>query len=141
MRGLRRMSGRSRAALAGAASVLVIAGGAGGAMAAADDQEAAQADATTTRLAADEGRGPGGPPPGAEAVQELLGLDQDEIREARESGSSLAEIAEGQGVSLEELTATIVTASEERLDEAVASPRVASPRTRRTRSSPRSRTT
>ena len=140
MRGLRRMSGRSRAALAGAASVLVIAGGAGGAMAAADDQEAAQADATTTRLAADEGRGPG-PPPGAEAVQELLGLDQDEIREARESGSSLAEIAEGQGASLEELTATIVTASEERLDEAVASPRVASPRTRRTRSSPRSRRT
>jgi hypothetical protein len=103
----------------------VIAGAAGGAVAASDDQETAQPAATTTQIAdEDTRRGPGGPPPGAAAVQELLGLDQEQIREARESGSSLAEIAEQQGVSLDELTSAIVAAADERLDEAVSEGRI-----------------
>ena len=111
-------------ALAGAAAALAITGAASGAIAASDDQDTTTPTAAAATADQDARRGPGGPPPGAEAVQELLGLDADELRAARESGSSLAQIAEQQGVSLDELTSTIVAAADEHLDEAVADGRI-----------------
>lgn len=56
----------------------------------------------------------------SEAVQELLGMEQDELREALQSGQTLAEVAEANGVSTDVLVDTIVSDANERLDEKVA---------------------
>jgi len=62
--------------------------------------------------------------PGLEGIGEFLGLTGDEIREALQGGSTLAEIAGANGSSGDELTAFLVADAEERLDEAVAEGRI-----------------
>ncbi len=85
------------------------------------------AEALTERLTAaanGEGdfrrRGPGhhrGLRGSSEAVESLLGLEGDEIRDALREGQTLADVAEGQGVSLEDLVSTIVDDIENRIEE------------------------
>lgn len=53
------------------------------------------------------------------AVLDLLGMDRIEVRQAWIDGQSLAEVAESQGVSREELIATITSSIDERLSVAV----------------------
>ena len=55
-----------------------------------------------------------------EAVQELLGLSPEEIREQLRAGSTLGEIATAQGVDPEAVVDAIVTEMTERIDAAVA---------------------
>lgn len=54
-----------------------------------------------------------------EAVSELLGMSEDELRAEFEAGNSLADVAAAQGVTNDELSAGMLAAAEERLDEAV----------------------
>jgi hypothetical protein len=53
-------------------------------------------------------------------VAESLGIDEDELRAALEDSRTIAEIAEEQGVDVEDVVDDIVAAERERLDEAVA---------------------
>jgi uncharacterized protein YidB (DUF937 family) len=62
-------------------------------------------------------RGPKGPRGGSEAVETLLGLEGEEIRDALQAGSTLAEVAAEQGVDLDELVSTIVDDIETHLSE------------------------
>ena len=55
-----------------------------------------------------------------EVLEELLGLGAEEIRAGLADGRTLADLAEEQGVSAEDLTAALVAAAEEHLDAAVA---------------------
>lgn len=55
-----------------------------------------------------------------EAVAEVLGLTTDELSAARESGSSIAEIAALQGVEVDAVVQAIVSGKAERLDAKVA---------------------
>ena len=87
-----------------------------------DDFDAERLSERLTELAnrsidpSDRRPGPGHRPRGAsEAVEELLGLEGDEIRDALRGGQTLAEIAEEQGVSLDELVSTIVDDIETRM--------------------------
>jgi hypothetical protein len=79
-------------------------------------------DATTdvgTDEAPTEDRGRRGCGTG-DAVAEVLGLTTDELHDAREAGSSLAEIAATQGVDVDAVVQAIVDDKSERLDEKVA---------------------
>ena len=62
--------------------------------------------------------------PGLEAAAETLNLTEDELRSALRDGSSLADIAEEQGVAVEDLVDALVAAAEERLAEAVDNGRI-----------------
>ena len=55
-----------------------------------------------------------------DAVAELLGLTPAELREAKDAGSSLAEVATTQGVAVDEVIQTIVDEKAEHLAEEVA---------------------
>jgi hypothetical protein len=55
-----------------------------------------------------------------DAAAEYLGITDEELREALQSGKSLAEIAEEQGKSLDGLKDALVAEAQTRLDEAVA---------------------
>lgn len=55
-----------------------------------------------------------------EAVQELLGLSQDELREQLRAGSTLGEIATAQGIDPQAVVDAIVAEMTERVDAAVA---------------------
>jgi len=55
------------------------------------------------------------------ALAELLGLETDELRDAFQAGSTLAEVAEANGVDREALVDAIVTAKTEKINEKVAS--------------------
>ncbi len=57
---------------------------------------------------------------GNEAVAELFGMTPEELREAKDAGSSLAEIAASQGVAVDEVIQTIVDEKAEHLAEEVA---------------------
>jgi hypothetical protein len=57
---------------------------------------------------------------GLEAAAEFLGISVDDIRTALESGSTLADVAAGNGSSADELIGGLVSDAEERLDEAIA---------------------
>jgi len=57
---------------------------------------------------------------GNEAVAELLGMAPEELREAKDAGSSLAEIAASQGVAVDEVVQTIVDEKAEHLAQEVA---------------------
>ena len=61
---------------------------------------------------------------GLENVAELLGITVDDLRDGLEDGSTLVEMAEANGVSVEDLTAEILGTIEEHLDEAVADGRI-----------------
>lgn len=62
--------------------------------------------------------------PGLEAAAQTLDLTEDELRSAIREGSTLAEIAETQGVAVEDLVDALVTAAEERLAGAVEDGRI-----------------
>ncbi len=75
----------------------------------------------TERVNADrpvrEGRGHRGHGEGAEVVSELLGLTPEEIREGFQAGSTLAELAQAQGVATEDLVDALVAEAEARVAE------------------------
>jgi polyhydroxyalkanoate synthesis regulator phasin len=61
--------------------------------------------------------GPGG---NLSTLAESLGIDEDELRSELQDGKTIAEIAEEQGVDVQDVIDDIVAAQRERLDEAVA---------------------
>ena len=65
------------------------------------------------------GRGPGRGID-AEAVAEVLGVTTDELRQAKQDGVSLADLAEQQGVPIDDVVDVLVAPLAERLDEKVA---------------------
>ena len=79
----------------------------------ADDQDSDERDGDRRR-GHRHGRGAG-----LEAMSELFGLSEDELRAEFEAGNSLADIAAAQGMTNDELIAGLLAAAEERLDEAV----------------------
>ena len=92
---------------------------------------AEQADEVATTLgdAGIGGRGghggPGGSGAGLSVAAETLGLSEDDLRTALEADdATLASVAADQGVAVEDLTAALVQAAQERLDEAVADGRL-----------------
>jgi hypothetical protein len=72
----------------------------------------------------DRGDRPGRADRGLDAATDLFGLTPSELRAALRDGRTLAEIAEANGVSAEQLVSTLVEAHEERLAGAVADARV-----------------
>lgn len=56
---------------------------------------------------------------GSEVVQETLGLTSEEIRAGLQEGKTLSDLAEEQGVSVDDLAAAMVDAASERIDAAV----------------------
>ncbi|QDB79881.1 hypothetical protein FE251_11225 [Georgenia wutianyii] len=73
----------------------------------------------------DHGRGGGGGGGvSLDAAAEKLGLTAEELREELADGSTLADVAEEQGVGTAELVDALVAAATERLDEAVADGRL-----------------
>ena len=81
--------------------------------------DAAQADAVTAQLMENRGeRGPGkfG---ASDVVTDLLGIDAATLRAELQSGSTLAEVATAQGVSVDALVDAIVNQMQERVDAAV----------------------
>lgn len=56
----------------------------------------------------------------SEAIAETLGLTTDELHEARDDGSTIAEIATAQGVDIDEVVQAIVENKAERLEDKVA---------------------
>lgn len=71
-----------------------------------------------------ERRGPRRGMPGAGVIAETLGLDEPELRDALQSGQSLADIAADQGVSTDDLVDAIVDQVEERVNGALESGRI-----------------
>ncbi len=63
-------------------------------------------------------------PRGAGEIAELLGLEGSEMREALRNGSSIAELAEAQGIDSADVVDAIVARAEERLDTAVENGRI-----------------
>ena len=61
---------------------------------------------------------------GAGEIAEILGLEGSEIREALRNGSSIAELAEAQGIDSADIVDAIVARAEERLDTAVENGRI-----------------
>ncbi len=57
-------------------------------------------------------------------IAEILGLEGNEIREALRNGSSIAELAEAQGIDSADIVDAIVARAEERLDTAVENGRI-----------------
>lgn len=65
------------------------------------------------------GRGHGNRGFGSEVLQETLGLTSEEIRAGIQEGKTLSDLAEEQGVSVDDLAAAMVDAATERIDAAV----------------------
>ena len=63
-------------------------------------------------------------PRGAGEIAEILGLEGSEIREALRNGSSIAELAEAQGIDSADIVDAIVARAEERLDTAFENGRI-----------------
>ena len=80
----------------------------------------ASPDATDGERPGREGHGRRGGCGGNEAVAELLGMTPEELHDAEEAGSSLADIAESQGVAVDEVIQAIVDEKAEHLAEEVA---------------------
>ncbi|MCA0146674.1 hypothetical protein [Blastococcus sp. LR1] len=81
-----------------------------------------QADEVATTLSeAGVGRGgPHGGGPGLEAAATALGMTEDELRSALEpDGTTLADVAEDEGVPVDDLVAALVAAERERTAQAV----------------------
>ena len=75
------------------------------------------------------GGGPGGGAGGGgrvdmAAAAEALGITPEELRTQTQAGQTLAELAEAEGVPVDDLVAALVAAAQERLDEAVAAGRL-----------------
>lgn len=80
----------------------------------------ASADAAGVQERGREGHGPRGERPGLETVMAVLDLSEDELKAAREAGTTLAELAEQQGVEVSALIDALVTEAEEHIAEHVA---------------------
>lgn len=78
----------------------------------------AAADAGTQQRAR-EGHGPRGERPGLETIMSVLDLTEDELKAAREAGTTLAELAEQQGVDVADLIDALVADAEERITDYV----------------------
>ena len=63
-------------------------------------------------------------PRGAGEIAEILGLEGSEMREALRNGSSIAELAEAQGIDSADIVDAIVARAEDRLDTAVENGRI-----------------
>jgi len=63
-------------------------------------------------------------PRGAGEIAEILGLEGSEMREALRNGSSIAELAEAQGIDSADVVDAIVARAEERLETAVENGRI-----------------
>ena len=87
----------------------------------------AQADqvATTLQDARPE-RGPRGHHRGArsEVLADVLGIEQDELREALRSGQSIADVAEANGVDVQVVIDALVAEANTKIDQAVADGRI-----------------
>lgn len=70
------------------------------------------------------GKGHGNRGFGSEVVQETLGLSSEEIRAGIQEGKTLSDLAEEQGVSVDDLAAAMVDAAQERIDSAVEEGRI-----------------
>lgn len=57
---------------------------------------------------------------GLDAAAEVLGLSEEDLRTALKDGSTLAQVAETQGVAVDDVVAALVADAETRIDEAVA---------------------
>lgn len=102
------------------------------ALAATADDGASSTTENHERRGPGAGHGPGGGPGGErgergehrgaaiEIVLDTLGITADELRDARQDGTSLAELAEAQGVDVATLIDALVSAAEERIAEHVA---------------------
>ncbi|MGA9278728.1 hypothetical protein [Ilumatobacter sp.] len=86
------------------------------------DDPADDATSTDDVVDSDDGadRGDGRGCGNSEAIAETLGLTTDELGEARDGGSTIAEIATTQGVDVDEVVQAIVDGKAERLEEKVA---------------------
>lgn len=85
----------------------------------------AQADQVASALAEHGPRGHGGRGGfGLTGVLEDLGITAEEVRAAAQAGTTLAELAEANGVSSQRLVDALVAATQERLDDAVADGRL-----------------
>lgn len=122
---------RKTVAAATMAASLTI-GGAAGAVLFSPSVSGAQTDDTTTAEVDRpdcEHRGARHAGPGfrggiAESLSDVLGLSTEEIRTELAAGSSLAQIAESQGVEVQAVIDAIVTERQERLDAAVEGGRI-----------------
>ena len=63
-----------------------------------------------------------------EAAATAIGIDKAELRDAVKGGSTIAEVAESKGVSVESVTDAIVAALTDKLDQAVANGKVTAER-------------
>jgi uncharacterized protein (DUF433 family) len=89
----------------------------------ADERIARIEENILERLESGERGGPGGPRGSRgshlEVVAEVLGMTTDEVREAVAGGQTIAELAEAQGVPLQDVADALVAAKTERLQQAV----------------------
>ena len=86
--------------------------------------DGSQADAVAGHLAGampgrKGGHGPRGEGPHSEVVTELLGIDAETLRGELAAGSTLAEVAEANGVSADDLVAALVAEAEAHITEHV----------------------
>ncbi len=65
-----------------------------------------------------------GPRGGVGEIAEILGLEGSETREALRNGSSIAELAEAQGIDSADIVDALIASAEERLDAAVENGRI-----------------
>jgi len=95
------------------------------AMAATPSQSAAanssSSSSSTGEQRGRDGHGPRGDRPGLETVMNVLDLTVDELKAARHAGTTLAELAEQQGVDVDALIRALVADAEEHITERVAS--------------------
>jgi hypothetical protein len=80
----------------------------------------ATADSSVSQERGREGHGPRGERPGLATIMTVLDLTEDELKAARESGTTLAELAEQQGVEVSTLIDALVAEAEEHVAEHVA---------------------
>ncbi|WP_439563570.1 hypothetical protein [Microcella sp.] len=80
----------------------------------------ATSDAAGAQERGREGHGSRGERPGLETVMTVLDLTEDELKAARDAGTTLAELAEQQGVQVSTLIDALVAEAQEHLAEHVA---------------------
>ena len=90
------------------------------AMAATPSTDSSASSSTSTAERGREGHGPRGERPGLETVMTVLDMTEDELKAAREAGTTLAELAEQQGVEVADLIDALVADAEEHIAEHVA---------------------
>jgi hypothetical protein len=98
--------------------------GAGGAIAASG--HSSNSNATAARQGCGPGAAGGPRAPGADAIASYLGVTKAELRTARENGTSLAQLAQQQGKSVDGLKQAIYNDAKAHLDKAVAAGRITS---------------